>query len=247
MALADPVVAAFVVLPLLLVCALAWGTAVAWRCDGASRDSSRRVALLVAAAALGWMAVTWAAARSGILRNWDRTPPPFAFLVLSIFILAGAMAWSPLGRRLSQFIPLWALVGVQAFRLPLELAMHAMYRRGIMPEPMSYSGLNFDIVTGATAIVVAGLVWSGHGGRRLVAGWNLLGLVLLANIVTVAILATPRFRYFGDDALNTWVMDPPFVWLPAVMVLAALAGHLVIFRALGVAHSPVRRAQSHSH
>jgi hypothetical protein len=25
----------------------------------------------------------------------------------------------------------------------------------------------------------------------------------------------------------------PYVWLPAVMVLAALAGHLVIFRALG--------------
>jgi hypothetical protein len=25
---------------------------------------------------------------------------------------------------------------------------------------------------------------------------------------------------------------PPFVWLPAVMVLAALAGHLIVFRAL---------------
>jgi hypothetical protein len=28
------------------------------------------------------------------------------------------------------------------------------------------------------------------------------------------------------------VTYPPFVWLPAVLVLAALAGHLVIFRAL---------------
>jgi hypothetical protein len=30
----------------------------------------------------------------------------------------------------------------------------------------------------------------------------------------------------------TFVAYPPFVWLPAVMVVAALAGHLVIFRAL---------------
>ncbi len=178
------------------------------------------------------MSITWAAAQSGILRNWDQTPPPFAFLVLAIVVLATAIAWSPLGRRLARFIPLWILVAVQAFRLPLELAMHEMYERGIMPEQMSYSGLNFDIVTGATAIVVSAVVWSGRGGRRLVATWNVLGLLLLINIVTVAILATPRFRYFGDAALNTWVMDAPFVWLPAVMVLAALAGHLLIFRAL---------------
>ncbi len=157
---------------------------------------------------------------------------PLLFWCAAIFLLAAAIAWSPLGRRLAQFIPLWILVGVQAFRLPLELAMHELAERGIMPAQMSYSGRNFDIITGATAIIVAALVWSGRGGRRLVAAWNILGLALLANIVTVAILATPRFRYFGDDALNTFVMEPPFVWLPAVMVLAALAGHLVIFRAL---------------
>jgi hypothetical protein len=28
------------------------------------------------------------------------------------------------------------------------------------------------------------------------------------------------------------VTYPPYVWLPAVMVVAALAGHLLIFRAL---------------
>jgi hypothetical protein len=229
---ADPAVAAFIVIPLSLVAALVWGTAVAWRRSGAGPGASTRAAIVGGAAALIWMSITWAAAQSGILRNWDQTPPPFAFLVLAIVVLAAAIAWSPLGLRLARFIPLWILVAVQSFRLPLELAMHEMYERGIMPGQMSYSGLNFDILTGATAIIVSAVVWSGRGGRRLVATWNVLGLLLLINIVTVAILATPRFRYFGDEALNTWVMDAPFVWLPAVMVLAALAGHLLIFRAL---------------
>ena len=62
--------------------------------------------------------------------------------------------------------------------------------------------------------------------------WNILGLALLVNVVTVAILGTPRFQYFGPDHLNVWVMQPPFVWLAAVMLLAALAGHLLVFRAL---------------
>ena len=66
-------------------------------------------------------------------------------------------------------------------------------------------------------------------GRRIIAAWNVLGLALLINVMTVAILGTPRFRYFGPDQVNVWVTYPPFVWLPAVMVLAALAGHLVIF------------------
>ena len=233
---ADAAVAAFVVIPLLLVSALTWAAAVAWRRSGASAEASARAAITIAGISLAWMAATWFAAQSGVLRDFDRTPPPFAFLVLMIFVLAGAIAWSSLGSRLARFIPLWMLVGIQAFRLPLELAMHELSERGVMPAQMSYSGFNFDIVTGATAVIVAALAWSGHAGGRVVAAWNALGLVLLANIVTVAILATPRFRYFGDEALNTFVFEPPFVWLPAVMVLAALAGHLVIFRALAITH-----------
>jgi hypothetical protein len=153
-------------------------------------------------------------------------------LVLGIVLLAVRLTVSPTGRRLATHIPLWALVGVQAFRLPLELAMHQMYERGVMPEQMSYSGLNFDIVTGITAVVVSLLLLARRAGRRLAFAWNILGLLLLANIVTVAILSTPLFGYFGEDRLNTWVTYPPYVWLPAVMVLAALAGHLIIFRAI---------------
>jgi hypothetical protein len=178
------------------------------------------------------MALTWQLAASGALHRWDTTPPPFALLLVAIIGLAGRIAFSTTGRRLAQHVPLWALVGVQAFRYPLELAMHGLYEQGVMPGQMSYSGLNFDIVTVVTAVLVSGLVASGRAGRRTVAVWNVLGLLLLINIVTVAVLSTPRVRYFGDDRLNVFVFDPPFVWLPAVMVLAALAGHLVIFRAL---------------
>ena len=179
-----------------------------------------------------WMAVTAAVAQSGVLREWERTPPPFLLLVLAVGAIACAIAFGPLGRRLASDVPLWSLVAVQSFRLPLELAMHGMYERGIMPVQMSFAGRNFDILTGFTAICVAALVATGRGGRGLVAVWNVFGLALLVNIVAIAIVSTPRFRYFGDQQLNVWITYPPFVWLPAVMVLTALAGHLVIFRAI---------------
>jgi hypothetical protein len=76
------------------------------------------------------------------------------------------------------------------------------------------------------------MVKRGYAGRGLVTAWNVLGLALLVNVVTVAVASTPMFRAFGDDRVVTFVAYTPFVWLPAVMVVAALAGHLVIFRAV---------------
>jgi hypothetical protein len=228
----DPEVLAFVVIPFALVGLLAWATAVAWRRAGESRDRARRSALLVALVAAAWMAATWTAASRGLLLDIASTPPPFVFLLAGILLLAARLAFGRVGGRLARHVPLWALVGVQAFRLPLELAMHRLAQRGIMPEHMSYTGLNFDIVTGITAIGVAWAVWRGVGGRRLATAWNVLGGVLLLNIVVISILSTPRFAVFGADRLNTFVMVTPFVWLPAVMVLAALAGHLIVWRAI---------------
>ena len=59
-----------------------------------------------------------------------------------------------------------------------------------------------------------------------------MGSLLLINILTIAILSTPMVAAFGDDRLNTWVAYPPYVWLPTMMVVCAITGHLVIFRKL---------------
>ena len=47
-------------------------------------------------------------------------------------------------------------------------------------------------------------------------------------------LLTPMFAWFGPDRLNVWVMWMPYTLLPAVMVLAAWAGHLIVWRALSL-------------
>jgi hypothetical protein len=230
LALSQLDVFAFIIIPLLLSLVFVAGIYIAWT---RSRSPHARGATTLAFIGTAvWLGVTWQVAESGALRRWNATPPPFALLVLTIVLLALRLAFGPVGRRVAQTIPLWVLIGVQGFRLPLEIAMHGVYERGIMPLQMTYTGRNYDIITGATAIVVAAAVYTGKGGLRLARLWNIIGLLLLLNIVVIAFLSTPRFAYFGDANLNTFVTYAPFVWLPAVMVLAALTGHLVIFRAL---------------
>ena len=181
------------------------------------------------------MALTATVAESGVLTEFDRRPPPLMLLLLAVAAMSIAIAWSPLGTRLVRGIPLAALVAFQGFRLPLELLMHRAYTEGVMPEQMSYSGRNFDIVTGVTAIIVAVLIQRGIAGRAVVSMWNVLGAALLANILFVAVASTPIFAAFGPDRLNTWVAYPPFVWLPTVMVVLAISGHLLIWRKLATA------------
>jgi hypothetical protein len=167
---------------------------------------------------------------NGVLRLWDRRPPPFLAMMACIFaaIIYLSRRFGPALAGLS----FGSLILLQAFRLPLELVMHRAATAGIMPVAMSYSGWNFDIVTGATAGVVAYLAWTGAAPVWLLWVWNLLGSVTLLVVVGIAIAALPIAHAFGYDQMNTWVTYPPFVWLPGVLVPAAMLGHLVIWRKL---------------
>lgn len=183
---------------------------------------------------VAWMAVTAALAVSGTLARFDQRPPPMAIMIPVIFAVPILIALSPLGRRLAAAVPIAALVGLQMFRLPLELVMHRAAGLGIMPPELSYSGYNFDIVTGTGALLLVVAMRIGTVPRAVVWAWNVWGLWCLLVIAWIARSSSPIVRLFGDDPrhLNTWVLYFPYVWLPTVLVMIALGGHLVLTRAL---------------
>ena len=148
-------------------------------------------------------------------------------------MLAFAIGASRLGLRIATGIPLAALVGVQAFRFPLEMMLHRAFREGLMPVQMSYSGFNFDILTGLSAIGVALYLVKRPHALGVVRVWNVAGIVLLANVLTIAVLSTPTpIRVFHNEPANEWIAHAPWVWLPAVFVVAAIIGHIIVFRRL---------------
>lgn len=192
--------------------------------------ASLRFAAAMAVACALWLLATWEAAASGWIAQFDRRPPPLALVFVAVFSASALLAFGPFGHRLLRAIPMWAIVLTQAFRLPLELVMHQAAVEGVMPVQMSFSGWNFDIITGTTALIVAPILAAGYGGRKLVLAWNILGTLLLINILTIALLSTPVFAAFGPERLNTFVAYPPFIWLPTVMVVCAITGHMIIWR-----------------
>lgn len=180
-----------------------------------------------------WLGVSGLLAARGALSDFARVPPPFALLMLAFTAATTALALSPLGTKLVTNAPLAWLVGYQAFRVPLEYWLHAMWERGFIPVQMTWSGVNFDVATGIAALAVAGLAARGRAPRALVAAWNALGCALLATIVTVAFLSMPTpLRVFTNEPASTIVATLPYVWLPAFLVQAAWFGHLLVWRRL---------------
>jgi hypothetical protein len=196
--------------------------------------SGSRALFPFAAAGLGlWLAYSaQLALRGKLLPPEGGGVPPVALLMPPGLALAFLAAYSPLGARLSA-LPYAALIGFQAFRIPVEILLWAFHRQGRIPVQMTFSGRNFDVLTGLSAIVVAYLASRGKLGRKGALAWNLAGLALLINIMAVAVFSLPApWRAFPDDPPNELVLHFPYVFIPALFVMAALAGHLLVFRKL---------------
>lgn len=195
-------------------------------------QSRRAGTLRTGLGTLAWLGLTGAVAGSGALANFDRFPPPMMPVLLVSFALVFALAFSRFGQRLAQHLPLALIVGYQGFRVAVEIMLHRASEEGVIGVQMTWSGLNFDVVTGLTAIALGLWLWRHPQPRALLWVWNILGLGLLITIVSIAVMSMPGpLRQFGGPP-NVWVASFPFVWLPTVMVTAALFGHLLLFRRL---------------
>ena len=209
----------FVLLPLLVA------GAVVWAIGRTSGDGARK-----RAGAIGvlWLASTAALGASGVLDAWA---PPRMLLVFALVL--GFLAWAarqPWTLRLGD-LPLALLVGFQAFRIAVEGLLHAAVAEGVAPPTLTWTGTNFDIIPGVTALVLAPL--ASRIPRRDLQAWNVgMAGVLVVTVVTALLAAPTPFRQIAGDPPNVFIAGFPFVWLPAVLVASAWLGHIVLFRRL---------------
>ena len=200
---------------------------------GLPRELVFQRTLLFGGALAVWLGLSYGLAFSGWLLRPEHVPPRAVFLLGPGAVLCFGLALSPFGRTLIDGLPLAWLVGFQVFRIAVELVLWLLFREGVLPEQMTFEGANLDVVSGASALFVAGLLARGMQSRWLVWVWNCGALLLLVNIVVIAVRSMPGpWRAYAAEPANTIVLSGVFVWIPALYVLAAFFGHVLVFRAL---------------
>lgn len=176
-----------------------------------------------------WMAATAVLAVSGFYSDYSRPARGLSLVLFGLTLILASLLNRSV-RRTLLLIPTSIVIGFQAFRLPLELMLWALFEQGVIGRQMTFAGLNFDILVGLTALP---MVWwlRARSIRAQAVGsliWNLVAIVLLINIVAIAVLSIPlQFQVFTGEPANRMVSQFPFVWLPAFVIPLALAGHLL--------------------
>jgi hypothetical protein len=146
-----------------------------------------------------------------------------------VFWLGWYSHWSDLLAKIPQYI----LVGLQCFRIPVELLLATLAARKLLAIEMTNNGRNFDVLEGITAVALA--IWLKRRGenslRHVVLVWNLIGLSLVTVVLAHGLLSVPYPSQFLHLSMPTFIIAYfPVVWLLTLLVPMAYLLHLVSMR-----------------
>ena len=150
------------------------------------------------------------------------------FLIMNIFF-AIALTLSNFGKNITLTVSYTALLGLQSFRFPLELILHKWAQIGVVPQTMTWTGQNIDIIAGIICLIFIpfykkyiGFVWTAQ----------IIGFSLLLNVIRVAVMSSPfPFSWPLDKPLQV-IFHFPYVLIVPCFVTVALSCHLLVFRKL---------------
>jgi len=183
----------------------------------------------------GWLIILGALAKFDFFDNFSPVPPHMLLAFLPPLIFAIILGFSKKISAFLKYVPAFWLVIIQSFRIVVEIALWQLNRDGRVPVQMTFEGWNFDIVTGITALIMGYLIYKNRIGNGGIIAWNIFGLILLANIITISILSMPTpFRVFMNEPANVILTQYPFIWIPGFLVPFAYSMHILsIKKAIG--------------
>jgi len=206
------------------------GLQLALRRTGWETTQQRNIFIKTLIGLIVWVGLISLLAINGFFSDFSKMPPRPALAVLLPLPVILVTAFSKKGSDLLRAIPPHWLIGMQAFRILVEILLWRALLLNLLPIQMTFEGYNFDALSGLLAIPVAMIIkkkWS----PSISLAYNIIGLLLLLNILVIAVLSMPTpLRCFMNEPANTLVGEFPFIYLPAVLVVIAYSLHIFSLR-----------------
>lgn len=181
-----------------------------------------------------WIIGQSAIAITGFYTNTQTIPPRFMALLLPPVTLILIVFATRKGRNFIDLLRPDQLTLLHVVRIPVEFCLFALYSYQLVPQLMTFEGINFDILSGITAPLIAYLGYHKKIlSKTVLLIWNLICLGLLVNIAFHGILSVPSpFQRFGFEQPNIGLTYFPYVFLPGLIVPTVLFAHLSSIRQL---------------
>jgi hypothetical protein len=198
-------------------------------------ERQNSVFLKTVVAIIAWIILIGILALLGFF-DLSSLPPRPVFIFLVAIVVAFILAFSKPVSELLKVTPIHWLVYVQSFRIAVELILWQGFYKGLLPVQMTFEGYNYDIFTGIFAIPFGWMISRNPNSAKITGVlFNVMGIALLLNIVTIAILSMPNsLRTFTNDPSSAIVGEFPFIYIPGVFVVLAVFMHIFSLRQLSL-------------
>lgn len=207
----------------------------------ASRRVSGSSATRLLVVSLVWLAGLALLAYNHFFQQLKATPPHFILVIAPPLLLIGGIWITPESRAWIKALPLSLLTLLHIVRVPVELILYGLYIHQQIPQLMTFTGRNYDILAGLTAPLITYYVFGQKQmGIRWLLLWNFLALGLVLTIVIQAFLSAPLpFQQMAFEQPNVGILKAPYIWLPGFIVPVVLFSHVVaIQRLLSLLYKP---------
>ncbi len=195
-----------------------------------------KIALYVLVFSIIWIILQSVLSLNGVFySNTNLLPPRIVLLgILPMLLLFIILFNTKNGKQFIDSLPLFHITLINCVRIPVEIVLYWLFIHQLVPQIMTFEGLNFDILAGISAPIIAYLGFiSLKLNRNLLLIWNIISMVLLLNIIILAILSVPSpFQQISFDQPNIAILYFPFSLLPTFIVPVVIFGHLTSIRQL---------------
>jgi hypothetical protein len=194
----------------------------------------QRILFVTSFVILLWVCLLSVLAYKGFFNDFSKMPPKVLLALLLPLPCVLLIAFSRSGTKLLQLAPAKWLIFMQSFRILVEILLWLAFTANLLPVQMTFEGGNFDILSGLLALPVGYLLLKKKTfSPKLAIAFNVIGILLLLNILIIAVLSMPTpFRHFMNEPSNTIVATFPFILLPGLLVPVAYSFHIFSLRQL---------------
>lgn len=209
-----------------------------YKAGAAYASGSRTIMYRYLALTAGWVLYVLLMSGSGFLADFSLPPKMVLYVVLPALLFTVVFFTIRKTSPIIAAFPIALPVYFQTFRVFVELLIWGLYKEGIGPELVTFEGRNLDILAGITAPIVG--YWAYNRkvlSHKVVLVWNIMGLLLLANIVSIFItlIVMPQLWGYEQVAIDVKFTTPPYIFIAAVYMPVAVFMHVMSIRKTVVA------------
>lgn len=168
---------------------------------------------------IGWQVIVGSISAKNIFIQYPILFP----IVIIVTILLSVFCFRKIEKRKCN--PIF-LLSIHILRIPVELLLFLLFLEKKVPQTMTFSGWNFDILIGISTLLILLFSTKEKWKSTLFIFWNCIGIVFLMIIVLLAILSSPLpIQLFAFDQPNVAVLEFPYCFLPTCIVPLVMMSH----------------------